>query len=84
MGQKVNPKGFRLGTVYQSSSKWYAEGEEYQRLALQDIKLRRFLEDRLSLAGIVKVEIERSINIISITLHASRPGVVIGRGGSNL
>lgn len=84
MGQKVNPKGFRLGTVYQPSSKWYAEGEEYKRLALQDIKLRRFLEDRLSLAGIVEIEIERSINTINITLHASRPGVVIGRGGSNL
>lgn len=84
MGQKVNPKNFRMGIIYKPSSKWYAEGAQYQKLVLQDIKLKRFLLDRLKLAGIVQVEVERSINTINITLHVSRPGVVIGRGGANL
>lgn len=84
MGQKVNPKGFRLGVIYKPSSKWYADKSNYKHFVLQDIKLRRFLMDRLKLAGIVSVEIERSINVIQVVLHVSRPGVVIGRGGSNL
>ncbi len=84
MGQKVNPKGFRLGVIYQPSSKWYAEKNQYRDFVLQDIKLKRYLQDRLKLAGIVQVEIKRSINIINIYLHVSRPGVVIGRGGANL
>lgn len=84
MGQKVNPKGFRIGVIYKPSSKWYARGDQYRDFVLQDIKLREFLLTRLKLAGIVKVEIERSINVIKIILHVSRPGVVIGRGGSNL
>lgn len=84
MGQKVNPTGFRLGIVYKASSKWYAGKADYKRFVLQDIRLRRFLMDRLRLAGIVRVDIERSINVIQVVLHVSRPGVVIGRGGSNL
>jgi len=84
MGQKVNPHGFRLGTLYSWKSKWFAEGEEYQKFLLEDIELRRFLLEKLKLAGIVRVEIKRSINTIKIILHVSRPGVVIGRGGSRL
>lgn len=84
MGQKVNPHGFRLGIVTTASSKWYASGNTYRDFVLQDIKLKRFLMKRLLLAGIVRVNIERSINVIKITLHVARPGVVIGRGGSNL
>lgn len=84
MGQKVNPKGFRIGIVYKPSSKWYADDAAYSGLVLQDIRIRRFLNKRLQLAGIVKVDIERSINTINITLYVSRPGVVIGRGGANL
>ncbi len=84
MGQKVNPRGLRLGIIYQPSSQWYADKRLYSRLALQDIKLKRFLSQRLKLAGLTQVEIKRSINIINIILHVSRPGVVIGRGGANL
>lgn len=57
---------------------------DYQKFLLEDIELRRFLMEKLKLAGIVKVEIERSINTIKIILYVSRPGVVIGRGGSGL
>lgn len=84
MGQKVNPTGFRLGVIYSSSSKWYANNKQYSDLVLQDIKIKEFIENRLKLAGIVTVNVDRSINVIKITIEAGRPGVVIGRGGSNL
>lgn len=84
MGQKVNPTVFRLGILYKPSSRWFADGDDYQLFALQDIKIKNFCFDRLKLAGIDTVIVERSINVIKITIHAGRPGVVIGRGGSNL
>ncbi len=84
MGQKVHPTSFRLGTLYSWSSNWYAGSKDYKHLLLEDIKLRKFLLDKLQLAGITEVKIDRSINNITITLHVARPGVVIGRGGSGL
>lgn len=84
MGQKTNPTGLRLGVIYSSSSLWYAGDKDYSGLVLQDIKIKQFVFDRLKLAGIVSVQVERSINVIKITIEAGRPGVVIGRGGSNL
>ncbi|MCX6816928.1 MAG: 30S ribosomal protein S3 [Candidatus Beckwithbacteria bacterium] len=84
MGQKVNPLGFRLGKLYGWVSNWFAEGETYHQFLLEDIKLRRFLFEKLRLAGITDVKIDRSINTIKITLSVARPGVVIGRGGAGL
>jgi len=84
MGQKVNPLSFRLGILYKASSTWFAPKKDYQTLVLADIKIKQFIFKRLALAGIVSVEIERSINIIKIIIHAGRPGVIIGRGGSSL
>lgn len=84
MGQKVNPLSFRLGTVFSWASNWYADGKDYHRFLLEDLKLRKFLFDKLALAGITDVKIDRSINTLKITLHVTRPGVVIGRGGSGL
>lgn len=84
MGQKVNPKGFRLGTVFQASSRWYAKGSRYKELLLEDVELRRSLHLRLKSAGLAQVEIERSINKMRIILHVAKPGIVIGRGGSGL
>jgi small subunit ribosomal protein S3 len=84
MGQKVNPFGFRLGNIYSWRSRWFADKYDYAKQVLEDTKLRRFLMDKLKLSGITKVEIERSINAIRIILHVSRPGVVIGRGGTAL
>lgn len=84
MGQKVNPFGFRLGTLYSWKSRWFAKGEEYQKFLLEDIRLRKFLMNKLRLAGVVKIELERSINTIRVIIYVSRPGVVIGRGGSGL
>ncbi|MEI6690517.1 MAG: 30S ribosomal protein S3 [bacterium] len=84
MGQKVNPKSFRLGVIYKPSSRWYAGKKDYSAYVLQDIKLKKYIMDKLKLAGIVEVIVERSINVMKIVVEASRPGVIIGRGGSNL
>jgi small subunit ribosomal protein S3 len=84
MGQKVHPTGFRLGPLYTWVSQWYAEKTNYREQIFEDQNLRAFLTKRLSLAGITKIEIKRSINAVNIVLHVARPGVVIGRGGSTL
>jgi small subunit ribosomal protein S3 len=84
MGQKVNPRGFRLGVVFQPSSRWFARGNRYKELLLEDVELRRALHKRLKTAGLSQVEIERSINKMRIILHVAKPGIVIGRGGSGL
>ena len=85
MGQKVNPIGFRLPLNRDWQSRWFARDQkEYRKNLLEDIKIREFLMEKLKLAGIVRAQIDRSINKVKITLHVSRPGVVIGRGGSSL
>lgn len=84
MGHKVHPFGFRLGPLYTWKSKWFASGSDYQAQVLEDHQLRVFLKDRLKQAGLTLTEIERSINTIKITLYVSRPGVVIGKGGTHL
>lgn len=84
MGQKINPKGFRLGSVFTWGSRWFATGKNYRHLLFIDIKLREMLLAKLKSAGVSQIEIERSINKVKIILHVSRPGVVIGRGGSGL
>ncbi len=84
MGQKTNPVGFRTGISENWSSRWFAKGKDYGRLVLEDKKLRNFLQKRLSGAGLHKIEIERSIASLKIILYVSRPGVVIGRGGTGI
>lgn len=84
MGQKVNPKSFRLGPLYTWESRWFANDQEYKNFVIEDWILRQKLLKRLQPAGIVKIEIERSINKINIILHVVRPGMVIGRGGSGM
>jgi len=87
MGQKVNPIGFRLAAwkgPFRWASQWFVSKKEYPKLILEDLKIRQFLEKRLSLAGLVNVKIERLRNQIKITLQVARPGVVIGRGGKGL
>lgn len=84
MGQKINPRGFRLGPLYTWNSRWFAQGPKYRDLILQDAKLRKVLMEKLKPAGIAQVEIERLLNKIEVILNVSRPGVVIGRGGSGM
>lgn len=84
MGQKVNPIGYRLGSTFTWKSKWYQEKGEYADVTLEDYHLRNYLEKSLANAQVVQIEIERSLTIIKIILYVARPGVVIGKGGSNL
>jgi small subunit ribosomal protein S3 len=84
MGQKVNPIGFRIGSFFTWKSKWFATRADYSDRVLEDYKLREYLEKKLGSAGLVRVEIERSLTIIKVILHVARPGVVIGKGGVNL
>ena len=83
MGQKVHPYGFRLGFNKTWHSRWYAD-KKYGELVHEDITLRRKLKERLSHAGISKVEIERAANKLKINIHTSRPGIIIGRRGSEV
>ncbi len=84
MGNKVNPIAFRIGNQYTWSSTWFANNKNFKKTLLEDVVLRKFLMDKLKLAGIIGVKIERSINKIKIIPQVTRPGVVIGRGGSGL
>ncbi len=84
MGQKVNPTNFRIGPTFTWKSKWFADKDAYSDQVVEDFKLRQYLNGKLSNAGLVQVNIERSLTTIKIIIHVSRPGVVIGRGGANL
>jgi small subunit ribosomal protein S3 len=84
MGQKVNPTGFRIGKFKPWKSRWFSDSSEYKDLLIEDIKIRKALLEKLKLAGITEVEIERLPKTMVITITVSRPGVVIGRGGSGL
>lgn len=83
MGQKVNPHVVRLGNVFSWGSRWFDE-KNYKETLFQDYNIRNMLMAKLRPAGIAKVEIERSINNLKIIIFVSRPGIVIGRGGSGL
>jgi small subunit ribosomal protein S3 len=83
MGQKVHPKSFRLGVTKQWNSRWFAT-REYPGLLKQDVQIRKFLKTKLVNAGVALVEIERSLQNLIVTIHTSKPGVVIGRGGQGI
>ena len=84
MGQKINPIGFRMGHFLPWKSRWFSDTSGYKDLLLEDIKIRRDLMQNLAVAGVVSVEIERLPKSIVVILTVSRPGVVIGRGGTGL
>ena len=83
MGKKVNPKLFRLGPIYNWSSRWF-DDKKYKEILLEDFFLRKALLERLGNSGVSEIEIERSINSLKLTIYVSRPGMVIGRGGAGL
>jgi len=83
VGQKVNPHGLRVGIIKDWNSKWYA-GKDYQKFLLEDIRIREFIKEKLFLTGISKVVIERASNKTRIFIHTAKPGMVIGRQGSNI
>lgn len=84
MGQKTHPYGFRLGGIKPWKSRWYAQGTEFPELLAEDEKLRKYLHARLAHAAVSGVEIERKPQKIVVTIHTGRPGVVIGKRGSEV
>ena len=84
MGQKVNPIGFRTGIMEGWKSRWYASKQEFSSLLLEDHKLRKFIHEKYKFAGIPKVEIERTRDEVKVILHTARPGVIIGRKGTEV
>ena len=83
MGQKINPKGFRTGVIRDWESRWYA-GKNYADLLHEDIKIREYIEERLKDAAVSKIEIERAANRVNISISTAKPGMVIGKGGSEV
>ncbi len=85
MGQKVNPKGLRLGVIYNWNSRWFFSNKKnYREALITDIRIRKKLMDKFSFAGITQVDIERAIKKFTIILFSVKPGMIIGRGGKGL
>ncbi|MBI2018359.1 30S ribosomal protein S3 [Candidatus Daviesbacteria bacterium] len=84
MGQKINPVGFRMGIATSWRSRWYAPNGKYKQYVAEDLKIRSLLMKKLKPAGIQNIEIERAVNKLKVIIFVSRPGILIGRGGSGL
>lgn len=84
MGQKVNPKGFRVGVIKEWDSKWFAEKKDFSNLLVEDHKIRNLVKKEVKEAGISDVEIERAVNNIKVTIYTGKPGMVIGKGGTGV
>ena len=83
MGQKVHPKGFRIGVIRDWDSNWYAD-RDYTELLHEDYKIRNYIKEHFYTAGISKVEIQRTGNRVRVTIHTAKPGIIIGRGGQEV
>ncbi len=81
MGQKVNPKGLRIGIIKDWEGKWFADKKNYSDLLLEDVKIRKYIKKKLYVAGVSRIQIERAANRVKISIHTAKPGIVIGRGG---
>lgn len=84
MGQKVHPTGFRVGVIRDWNSKWYADSRNFADYLVEDQKIRKFLKKKLYLAGISKIEIERTAKAVKVNLYAAKPGIIIGKGGAGV
>lgn len=83
MGQKINPTGLRVGIIRDWDAKWYAE-KEYANYLHEDLNIREYIAKKLSDASVSKVEIERAANRVNVSVHTAKPGMVIGKGGSEV
>lgn len=84
MGQKVHPYGLRVGYIFDWKSRWYSKKEDFPRMLLEDIKIRKYVKKALSSAAVSKIEIERSSDKVRIFIFSARPGLIIGRRGSEI
>jgi small subunit ribosomal protein S3 len=83
LGQKVHPIGFRLGINRTWDSRWFA-GKQYSKYVIEDYNIRKFLRERVSQAGVSKIEIERAANKVRVRIHTARPGIIIGKKGAEI
>lgn len=84
MGQKVHPYGFRVGYIYDWKSRWFANRQDFPKLLLEDVKIRKFIKKALSTAAVSKVEVERTSEKIRVLIYTARPGIIIGRRGAEI
>ena len=84
MGQKINPTGLRIGVIKNWESRWFADKKDFGNTLVEDYELREYLLKTLAPAGVPKVEIERDAKRVRINIHCAKPGMVIGRGGSEI
>jgi small subunit ribosomal protein S3 len=84
MGQKINPSGLRLGITHTWKSRWMAKKKNFKDILLEDLQIRKFIKDKLENAGVSKIEIERAGNKARVMIHASKPGMIIGKKGTEV
>jgi small subunit ribosomal protein S3 len=84
MGQKVNPHGLRVGVIKDWDSRWYASDEEFSDYLVEDYNIRKYLKKKLASAGVSKIEIERASDRIRVIVFTAKPGVIIGKGGTEI
>lgn len=84
MGQKINPHGLRIGIIKDWDTKWYANSRDFSTYLIEDVKLRKYVKEKLFAAGIARIEIERAANKIKMNIHTAKPGIVIGRQGAGI
>lgn len=84
MGQKVNPHGLRVGIIKDWDSKWYADSKNFSEYLIEDYEIREHIKNKMFIAGISRIEIERAANRVKVTVYTAKPGMVIGKGGSGV
>ena len=82
MGQKVHPKGIRIGVIKDWDSKWYADSKNFSDYLVEDYNIRKFVKSKLFVSGISKIEIERTAKFVKVNVYTAKPGLVIGKGGN--
>lgn len=84
MGQKVNPHGMRVGIIKDWNSKWFADKKDFGKLLAEDNRIRKFIKKSQYQAGISKIDIERTLNRVKVTVYTAKPGMIIGKGGAGV
>jgi len=84
MGQKVNPHGLRIGIIKDWDTKWYATKKNFSDFLIEDVKIRKYIKNKLFIAGISRIEIERAANKVKININTGKPGLVIGKAGQGI
>ena len=84
MGQKVNPNGFRVGVIRDWNTRWYASKKDFADFLVEDKKIRDYVKAKYFAAGVSRIELERAANKINVSIHTSRPGMLIGKGGAGV